>query len=127
MLTDFFFSSRGQCLSIPDNAANAEYASSPAHWFMSVTPPGVPDVLLCEVDGCSAMFTGLYRRGNRGRHIRHKHSHLQGAKNAECICPVCDRYFKRTDARLKHMRKEHPTLELPGPKSRPQGRPKPHK
>ena len=79
----------------------------------SITPSDMPEDLLCLVDGCTATFTGSFRRGNRGRHMRFKHTNV-----TESSCFVCDKTFNRTDARLKHMRFKHPGLDVPGPKPR---------
>ncbi|KAF1837574.1 hypothetical protein BDW02DRAFT_577021 [Decorospora gaudefroyi] len=52
---------------------------------------------------CSAKFSGAHRRGNRGRHNRDKH----GAEVRTYPCDHCEKVFKRTDARLKHHRRDH--------------------
>lgn len=57
---------------------------------------------------CTVIFTGLFAKGNLGRHRRTKH------RPRPCKCEVkgCDRIFARTDARLKHYRKDHLHLSL---------------
>ncbi|KAF2706854.1 hypothetical protein K504DRAFT_504942 [Pleomassaria siparia CBS 279.74] len=85
---------------------------SPSSSTRSVATPSTPDPLLCPYDGCDIPFTGNYRRGNRARHIRQKHTDV---KIYECEGRsldglACMRIFKRQDARLRHYRKEHPNL-----------------
>jgi hypothetical protein len=66
------------------------------------------DPLYCPFDGCGAIYTGEYRRGNLGRHRRQKHD---GEKvQYPCEGKDCKKTFRRTDARLKHYRTEHPEL-----------------
>lgn len=68
------------------------------------------DIMHCPFDGCSARFTGEYRKGNLGRHRRQKHA-------GQVLCYPCQgerctRVFQRKDARLKHHRKAHPDLNV---------------
>jgi hypothetical protein len=58
---------------------------------------------------CPVVFTGAYRRGNLGRHIRQKHALVRGIKY-RCTVAGCDKAFARKDAKLKHARKHHPGL-----------------
>jgi len=88
-------------LSSHDNAASDIEACSPA----SITPSNEPDVLLCLRDGCSKVFQGKCRRGTRQRHMRLKHGLSQGPK--EYPCGECGQVYMRSDALLKHQRKEH--------------------
>jgi len=69
-----------------------------------------PENMRCDVDGCGKQFTGLYGRGNLGRHKRLVHSN-----NRSYVCEDrwCAKVFKRQDARLKHYRKCHPELAAP--------------
>jgi hypothetical protein len=62
---------------------------------------------------CSARFTGKYGKGNLGRHWRHMHQ--KSARNYPCS--ACERVFHRQDARLKHIRRQHP--DLPHPPTKP--------
>lgn len=66
-----------------------------------------PEVLRCEVGGCSQAFTGLYRQGNLGRHRRLVHG-----TGSRYICGdiTCAKEFRRQDARLNHYRKYHREL-----------------
>jgi hypothetical protein len=64
------------------------------------------EVVICEFEGCPAMFSGQYRQGNLHRHMRNKHREFISA-DLMCEAPECDRRFKRTDARLKHYRRHH--------------------
>ena len=66
------------------------------------------DTLRCPFDGCGAIFTGGYRKGNLGRHRRLKHDG-QGVQYP-CEGKKCKKSFCRTDARLKHYRTDHPEL-----------------
>jgi hypothetical protein len=91
--------------------------ATPVASSVSITPSDMPYILLCLMDGCPTTFTRLHQRGNRGHHLRHHHTNLH-----DCTCDVCGKGFKRTDARLKHIRKEHPELRVPGPKAREPGR-----
>ncbi|KAL6702590.1 hypothetical protein ACN47E_001320 [Coniothyrium glycines] len=73
-------------------------------------PAGTPsstnasDTLLCEI--CPAEFTGKYRKGNMGRHLKVLH----GARQYPCEDDNCEKSFARQDARLKHYRKRHTHL-----------------
>lgn len=70
-----------------------------------------PDPLRCGRGNCRALFRGEYRRGNRSRHLRERHGGSDGSgKSYDCEEPSCGKSFNRTDARLKHYRKQHPLL-----------------
>lgn len=72
---------------------------------------GDPDPLRCGKGNCRARFRGEYRRGNRSRHLRERHGGSDGSgKSYDCEEPSCGKSFNRTDARLKHYRKQHPLL-----------------
>lgn len=60
-------------------------------------------------DQCSTRFTGRHRNGNRGRHMRLKHS-KDAVIEYRCLAEECNKTFQRTDARLKHVRNSHPAL-----------------
>jgi hypothetical protein len=70
-------------------------------------PTDDPDILYCDQAECSSFFTGIYRRGNLGRHRRQQHKYV---KLYVCDDNTCAREFKRSDARVKHYRKHHPEL-----------------
>lgn len=71
----------------------------------------------CDIEGCSAVFSGVHRKGNLSRHKRLKHSD----RVYVCEDASCGRVFNRQDARLKHYRKYH--LQLASPYlARPQPR-----
>lgn len=74
----------------------------------SPIPPPIHDTidLKCGKTECNASFTGRYARGNRGRHWRITH----GDSSFMCEDNTCARKFNRSDARLKHYRKNHPNL-----------------
>ncbi|RAQ99457.1 hypothetical protein DDE82_008232 [Stemphylium lycopersici] len=78
---------------------------SPKHLNTSTIAAG--NTLLCNV--CKAKFTGLYRRGNLARHVKHQHAN---ASKVPYMCRLagCLKVFARSDARLKHERKQHPWL-----------------
>jgi len=80
-----------------DTASCSSGASSPAG----------PSEIFCNADGCVAIFSGMYRKGNLARHKRLKH---KGPVVYECEDPSCDRVFQRQDARTKHYRRWHPQL-----------------
>ncbi|KAF2024297.1 hypothetical protein EK21DRAFT_117891 [Setomelanomma holmii] len=63
--------------------------------------------LCCVTEGCTAKYTGLYRKSNFARHLRLKH---RGSETTTFACEElsCDRIFQRQDARLQHYRKQHP-------------------
>jgi hypothetical protein len=65
------------------------------------------DIITCGQ--CGTAFTGSYRRGNLGRHVRQKHGHASG-RLYTCRAADCLHGFQRQDARLKHERKLHPEL-----------------
>lgn len=69
--------------------------------------PAGPSRISCNTDGCIAFFSGIYRKGNLARHKRLKH---KGPVVYECEDLLCDRVFKRQDARVKHYRRWHPQL-----------------
>ncbi|EDU40000.1 hypothetical protein PtrSN002B_010021 [Pyrenophora tritici-repentis] len=72
----------------------------------------------CDEKGCNKVFHGKWRRGNLARHQKQVHK-----DQAIFICAACDRVFRRDDARLKHMRKQHNRLvkdSLPVPRRRAQ-------
>lgn len=63
------------------------------------------DAVTCRYKNCVAKFHGEYKKGNRVRHMKSSHGVL-----TECKYPNCKKTFNRSDARLKHYRKEHPSL-----------------
>lgn len=65
-------------------------------------------VLHCQVPDCSMSFRGKYRKGNMARHMRHRHS--SSAAHSRCADPECNKVFNRSDSRLKHYRRCHPSL-----------------
>ncbi|KAL1801186.1 hypothetical protein ACET3X_001528 [Alternaria dauci] len=75
------------------------------------------DVVRCAQ--CHVAFTGVYAKGNLGRHLRHKHALVEEVIY-RCTVPGCDKTFARKDAMLKHARKHHPGLHS-GPVKRKQG------
>ena len=68
------------------------------------TPSGYPDPLRCNFEDCNAIFTGKFRRGNRGRHILRVH---RQTNVYTCNALGCNRSYKRSDALLKHQRSKH--------------------
>lgn len=75
---------------------------------LSATSDSVLAKLNCHY--CQASFTGTFRKGNLGRHIRIFHE--KHKREWPCGVHGCYRVFKRSDARLKHQRKHHPELQL---------------
>ncbi len=69
----------------------------------------LPDIIYCEQ--CGTAFSGTYRRSNRKRHVKAKHTEAN-AGPYRCVANGCYRDFARPDARLKHARKRHPGLYL---------------
>lgn len=69
----------------------------------------VPDLLRCRSDGCSAAYSGAYRKSNLARHTKLKHKDAVAMRYV-CADKTCNRAFKRQDARLKHYRQQHPYL-----------------
>jgi hypothetical protein len=57
---------------------------------------------------CTAVFRGVYARGNYRRHRRQKHT----IHRLEYVCEdsSCSKRFGRGDARLKHYRRRHPDI-----------------
>jgi hypothetical protein len=93
---------------LSSNASKSSYArtasSSPklALSIISETPT-LPYELQCP--RCGKTFTGRYRRGTLHRHQRLKHCPTD---NVEYPCAMCQKTYKRQDARLKHYRRCHP-------------------
>lgn len=83
---------------------NIEVAAPSPCPSMESSPSGFSDPLRCNIDGCEAIFTGKFRRGNRGRHILRTHK-----QTIVYACNVlgCNRTYKRSDALLKHQRSKH--------------------
>jgi len=75
-------------------------------------PTFTPEVMCCDVGNCRQAFTGMYRRGNLGRHKRQKHREGQAYV---CEDDTCAKEFQRKDARLKHYRRNHPELAADRP------------
>lgn len=86
--------------------APSEISGTPSE--ISVTPSDVQETLPCDVENCSVIFTGVYRRSNFRRHKRLKHTVVV----YPCGVNECLKTFNRQDARLKHQRKHH-AHELP--------------
>ncbi|KAI4946069.1 hypothetical protein J4E91_007512 [Alternaria rosae] len=91
-------------LSTRSSVSNASSAGPP--------PTNDPEIMYCEVVDCRQPFTGLYRRGNLGRHRRLVHG---TGKPYVCEDRTCAKEFRRPDARLKHYRKYHPELAVDSP------------
>jgi hypothetical protein len=53
---------------------------------------------------CSSPFTGKYRRRNLTRHVKVTHEH------ETCLCEMCNKTFRRSDALLVHQRGRCPGL-----------------
>jgi hypothetical protein len=53
---------------------------------------------------CSSPFTGKYRRRNLTRHVKVTHEH------ETCLCEMCNKTFRRSDALLVHQRRRCPGL-----------------
>ena len=91
-------------LSTRSSVSNASSAGPP--------PTNDPEIMYCEIPDCRQPFTGLYRRGNLGRHRRLVHG---TGKPYVCEDGTCAKEFRRQDARLKHYRKYHPELAAHSP------------
>ncbi|CBX99253.1 hypothetical protein LEMA_P084920.1 [Plenodomus lingam JN3] len=63
-----------------------------------------PDVITCVQ--CTKPFRGRFQHGNLARHIKHSHGAVE--LQYPCFVSGCNKSYKRTDARLKHIRKQHP-------------------
>lgn len=61
-----------------------------------------PEILTCPEASCDSSFSGKYRKGNRKRHVKTRH-HNQ----PRSVCKICSKTFARSDALLKHFRKQH--------------------
>lgn len=79
--------------------------------LISVTSSTQPEILICDESGCSAEFSGRYRKGNLGRHKRNKHT-VSTPTGYICEDDLCPRTFQRKDARLNHYRNHHPHLAV---------------
>jgi hypothetical protein len=51
---------------------------------------------------CGQGFTGRYACGNYARHIRLQHTSAVAPPSIDTMCRVCDKQFRRQDARRKH-------------------------
>jgi hypothetical protein len=98
------------CPSSPNSSLPLPWATASS----STTPTAPPsigatddDIICCGQ--CGVEFTGVYRRGNLGRHVRHKHTQAKGGPFT-CMAEGCYKVFARQDARLKHARNHHPGL-----------------
>jgi hypothetical protein len=86
-------------------------STSAATSFVStVSSPVSESLQSVQCDQCNVTFTGRFRQGNLGRHRRHLHNQ----KAYPCFDPVCDKVFKRADARTKHSWSRHRLLALQG-------------
>ncbi|KAF2034869.1 hypothetical protein EK21DRAFT_84988 [Setomelanomma holmii] len=104
-------------LHVPGRGQRVSRCPSPVP---SVTSVGQPDVFMCPEEDCHATFTGAYRRGNQGRHMRLKHGRKERVYPCEDL--RCDKIFLRQDARLKHYRKKHSHLAPGSPQPRANNR-----
>ncbi|PSN72825.1 hypothetical protein BS50DRAFT_169656 [Corynespora cassiicola Philippines] len=59
---------------------------------------------------CDASFHGKHARGSLARHIRGHNK-----KPIKCEAEGCNKFFERSDARLKHYRKRHPDIRSDAP------------
>ena len=94
----------GQSLAVPLRRSHST-RSSVDNGSSSGPPTFTPEVMYCDIGDCRQAFTGLYRRGNLGRHQRQKH---REDKAYICEDQTCAKKFQRPDARLKHYRRHHP-------------------
>jgi hypothetical protein len=97
----------GQQLPVPYTARSRRASSSAA----STASSRIPDILRCQHHVCDSKFSGKYRIGNFGRHMRTKHG-INGQREYPCEVEDCPKTYFRQDARLKHHRKEHPNLAV---------------
>jgi hypothetical protein len=74
----------------------------------SSTSVVVGNALRCSHEGCKSEFNKSWGKGNLARHLRMKHK--DGGRRYICQVGSCASVFQRSDARLKHYRKEHPEL-----------------
>ncbi|KAG9197471.1 hypothetical protein G6514_001539 [Epicoccum nigrum] len=58
---------------------------------------------------CERRYTGQFAKGNMRRHVIHKHGHGRGKLYR---CRVCDKPYRRSDARGTHERLMHPRHQL---------------
>lgn len=85
--------------------ARASRSPSPNPSINSATSSQSPAEVPCLEQGCKAMFSGKYRRGNLARHMRLKH--VKEAGERLYFCEECGKAYHRQDARLKHYRRKH--------------------
>jgi hypothetical protein len=85
------------------SSSNLVQVSSETAILHEKTTRDLPEFVVC-CDRCNLPFTGIYRRGNLTRHIKTAH------KRETCRCEVCNKIFRRSDAKRKHERKFHPGL-----------------
>ncbi|KAF3041841.1 hypothetical protein E8E11_006703 [Didymella keratinophila] len=80
----------------------------PGRWTPSSSSVVIGDALRCSHEGCEAEFKKSWGKGNLARHIRNKHKN--GGRCYICEADGCASVFQRSDARLRHYRKEHQGL-----------------
>lgn len=94
----------------PNRIPSSSPSQEPRPTRPSPTRSSMPVILPCS--DCSSVFTGVYRKGNLGRHRRQNH----GIEKVSFPCEDdnCSKKFRRTDARRKHYLKHHSHL-ISGP------------
>jgi hypothetical protein len=97
-----YLSRQGRYLTAPmqRRVSSASSQTTEATLSSAVSDP-TPGALTCLF--CETTFSGKFGKGNRRRHMKAKH-----VKKTPITCKDCDRSFGRTDALLKHSRKQHP-------------------
>ncbi|CAO2657319.1 Nn.00g034450.m01.CDS01 [Neocucurbitaria sp. VM-36] len=71
---------------------------------------GTSTTLLCNSEGCDAVFLGLDQKENLARH--NKQNHHGTYPQYPCEDASCDSVYLRLDARLAHYKRDHPHLAL---------------
>ncbi|KAH9870978.1 hypothetical protein J1614_006552 [Plenodomus biglobosus] len=105
------FSRTGTIASLESNASESSWSAPWSPFDCHTVQPKLKlpvDVVTCVQ--CRKPFQGRYRHGNLARHV--KHSHGTVSLQYPCTVSGCDKTFKRTDARLKHTRRQHPESHL---------------
>jgi hypothetical protein len=92
---------------IPSQSNQANYLVPLSPTEKSEESTSSPAIVRCTQ--CPAIFTGVYGKGNLGRHVRQKHSSLKRT-TYKCEFAGCDKVFTRKDAVLKHARRHHPIM-----------------
>jgi hypothetical protein len=103
-------SSRDHVLASASSEDQSPSALGYLHVFQSRTVPAREKRYYpVKCSHCERRYTGQFAKGNMRRHVIHKHGHGRGKLYR---CRVCDKPYRRSDARGTHERMLHPRHQL---------------